>query len=242
MKAWMKKYMKDKSVFVSLVSVGATMTKEAWQTLEKVYKRAERVKQVRLQSLREVMEEKPTIMKGNNQPSFNKITMVEAVVHITRVGEVSPEIDIIWYLDSATSNHMCETSVFYGDEEVVDERVAFGDESKVRMKGRREKSEDFQVFKKFISMVEKATGYFIKALQFDRGEKTTVYFIKALWLDRGGEYMSTSFINFYDEEGARRFLTSPYSPQQNRVAERKNRTILNMIWSMLKSKNMPKEF
>ncbi|GKB66041.1 hypothetical protein Tco_0927453 [Tanacetum coccineum] len=51
--------------------------------------------------------------------------------------EVAPEIDTIWYLDTAASNHM------YGDKlllvemkEVVDERVAFGDESKVRMKGR----------------------------------------------------------------------------------------------------------
>ncbi|GKA70107.1 retrovirus-related pol polyprotein from transposon TNT 1-94 [Tanacetum coccineum] len=89
----------------------------------------------------------------------------------------------------------------------------------------KEKSEAFEVFKKFKVMVEKTIGYFIKALRSDRG----------------GEYMSTSFINFCDEQGVRRFLTSPYSPQQNRVAERKNQTILNMVRSMLKSKNMPKE-
>ena len=38
------------------------------------------------------------------------------------------------------------------------------------------------------------------------------------------------------------WLHAPYSPQQNGVAERKNRTILDMVRSMLKSKNMPKEF
>ena len=37
-------------------------------------------------------------------------------------------------------------------------------------------------------------------------------------------------------------MTVPRSPQQNGVAERKNRTILNMARSMLKSKKLPKEF
>ncbi|GJZ47234.1 retrovirus-related pol polyprotein from transposon TNT 1-94 [Tanacetum coccineum] len=46
----------------------------------------------------------------------------------------------------------------------------------------------------------------------------------------------------YTDNGIRRFLTAPYSPQQNGVMERKNRTILNMVRSMLKSKKMPKEF
>nr|GEV81771.1 retrovirus-related Pol polyprotein from transposon TNT 1-94 [Tanacetum cinerariifolium] len=44
------------------------------------------------------------------------------------------------------------------------------------------------------------------------------------------------------DNGIRRFLTAPYSPQQNEVVERNNRTILNMVRSMLKTKKMPKEF
>ncbi|KAA0045581.1 copia-type polyprotein [Cucumis melo var. makuwa] len=37
-------------------------------------------------------------------------------------------------------------------------------------------------------------------------------------------------------------MTIPFTPQQNGVVERKNRTILNMARSMLKSKKIPKEF
>lgn len=90
----------------------------------------------------------------------------------------------------------------------------------------KEKSEAFKVFKKFKVMVEKATDRHIKAVRSDRG----------------GEYTSTVFMKYCEEQGIRRFLTAPYSPQQNGVAERKNRTVLDMIRSMLKSKNMSKEF
>lgn len=90
----------------------------------------------------------------------------------------------------------------------------------------KEKSEAFEVFKKFKVMVEKATGRHIKAIRSDRG----------------GEYTSIAFVKYCEEQGIRKFLTAPYTPQQNGVAERKNRTILDMVRSMLKSKKMPKEF
>lgn len=90
----------------------------------------------------------------------------------------------------------------------------------------KEKSEAFEVFKKFKVMVEKATGRHIKAVRSDRG----------------GEYTSMAFMEYCEKQGIRRFLTAPYSPQQNGVAERKNRTILDMVRSMLKSKKMPKKF
>lgn len=42
--------------------------------------------------------------------------------------------------------------------------------------------------------------------------------------------------------GIRRQLTAAYRPQQNGVAERKNRTIMNMVRSMLGKGNIPKTF
>nr|GFC06653.1 retrovirus-related Pol polyprotein from transposon TNT 1-94 [Tanacetum cinerariifolium] len=66
--------------------------------------------------------------------------------------------------------------------------------------------------------------------------------IKSMRSDRGGEFLSKEFNKFCKDNGIRRFLTAPYSPQQNGVVKRKNRTILNMVRSMLKSKKTPKEF
>ena len=73
-------------------------------------------------------------------------------------------------------------------------------------------------------------------------DKTTGEQIKALRSDRGGEYLSNKFRDYCEEHGIRRFYTAPYTPQQNGVAERKNRTIVDMTRSMLKTKGMPKEF
>ncbi|GAU50271.1 hypothetical protein TSUD_131240 [Trifolium subterraneum] len=42
--------------------------------------------------------------------------------------------------------------------------------------------------------------------------------------------------------GIKRQLTTTYTPQQNGVSERKNRTLLNMVRSMLASKHVPKNF
>ncbi|CAJ2633694.1 unnamed protein product [Trifolium pratense] len=89
----------------------------------------------------------------------------------------------------------------------------------------KEKSEVFENFKKFKALVEKESGLVIKAIRSDRG----------------GEFTSNEFLKYCEDNGIRRQLTVPRSPQQNGVAERKNRTILEMARSMLKSKRLPKE-
>ncbi|CAL9016699.1 unnamed protein product [Prunus brigantina] len=75
-----------------------------------------------------------------------------------------------------------------------------------------------------------------------RIEKESGSTIKCLRTDRGGEFTSLEFTNFCSENGIRRQLTAAYTPQQNGVAERKNRTIMNMVRSMLSGKKVPKTF
>ncbi len=51
--------------------------------------------------------------------------------------------------------------------------------------------------------------------------------------DNGTEYVNHEFDGFLNASGIRRQLTVPYKPQQNGVAERANRTIVEMARSML---------
>ena len=88
------------------------------------------------------------------------------------------------------------------------------------------KSETFQAFKKFKALVEKQSGNCIKTLR----------------TDRGGEFLSHEFVEFCEEQGLHRELTAPYTPEQNGVAERKNRSVVEMARSLLKAKELPNVF
>lgn len=61
-------------------------------------------------------------------------------------------------------------------------------------------------------------------------------------IDRGGEFNSAEFNDFCKQHGVKRQLTTTYTPQQNGVAERKNRTMMNLVRAMLSEKKVPKPF
>lgn len=89
----------------------------------------------------------------------------------------------------------------------------------------KEKSEAFDCFKRFKEYVEKQT-------------KAT---IKTFRTDRGGEFTSTEFNRFCKDNGVNRHLTTPYTPQQNGVVERRNRTLMDMTRSLLKAMKVPNQ-
>lgn len=63
--------------------------------------------------------------------------------------------------------------------------------------------------------------------------------IKTVRSDRGGEFVATAFREMCEQAGIKRQLTGPYSPQQNGVVERRNRTVMEISRSLLKSINVP---
>ena len=87
----------------------------------------------------------------------------------------------------------------------------------------KEKSEALEKFESFKSLAEQETRIVVKTLR--------TY--------RGGEIHSHEFKMFCDKHRINRHLTAPYSPQQNGVVERRNRTLLEMTRSMLKHMNVP---
>ncbi|GAU22960.1 hypothetical protein TSUD_247040 [Trifolium subterraneum] len=89
----------------------------------------------------------------------------------------------------------------------------------------KRKSEVFDVFKKFKAMAEKQSDHKLKVLK----------------TDGGGEYVSNAFSEYCEAEGIMHEVIPPYTPQQNGSAERRNRTIMNMVRCMIKGKHLPKE-
>lgn len=87
----------------------------------------------------------------------------------------------------------------------------------------KNKSEALEAFKKFHIMVENG-----------RDER-----IKVLRTDRGGEFVSNDFKAYCEQVGITRHFTTPYTPQQNGVVERRNRTVVEMARSYLKQMKLP---
>ena len=68
------------------------------------------------------------------------------------------------------------------------------------------------------------------------------YQLKILRMDNGGEYMSMEFSDYLKTEGIRHEFTVPKTPEENRVAERLNRTLIESVRSMLVDAQLPHKF
>ncbi|KAK1682572.1 hypothetical protein QYE76_043420 [Lolium multiflorum] len=127
-----------------------------------------------------------------------------------------------WVFDSGCTNHMT------GGRGVLDQfiedinkksSITFGDNSKGKDETHRE----------FITFAKKA-------------QRTYESEIKAIRTDNGTEFKNYTMQEFVDDEGIKHEFSAPYTPQQNGVVERKNRTIIEMARTMLSEFNSPHNF
>ena len=87
----------------------------------------------------------------------------------------------------------------------------------------RHKSNSFEKFKLFKNEVQNQLGKNIKTLRFDKG----------------GEYLSQNFYDHLKDCGIVSQLTPLGTPQWNGVSERRNRTLLDMVRSMMIRTDLP---
>ena len=63
--------------------------------------------------------------------------------------------------------------------------------------------------------------------------------VKVIRSDNGGEYLNSELLNFFQEKGILHETTCPHTPQQNGVAKRKNRHILETTRALLIGAHVP---
>ena len=73
-------------------------------------------------------------------------------------------------------------------------------------------------------------------------EQSTGKRLKVLRSDNGGEYTSKEFEEHLKSNGIVHQRTIPKCPEQNGTAERQNRTLMEMVRSMLASSKLPRRF
>nr|GEY19629.1 hypothetical protein [Tanacetum cinerariifolium] len=90
----------------------------------------------------------------------------------------------------------------------------------------KHKHEVFETFKVFQKEVDNQLGKTIKSLRSDRG----------------GEYMSQEFLDHLKDHGIIAHRTPPYTPQHNGASKGRNKTLLDMVRSMMSQTTLPKSF
>nr|KYP73851.1 Retrovirus-related Pol polyprotein from transposon TNT 1-94 [Cajanus cajan] len=90
----------------------------------------------------------------------------------------------------------------------------------------KNKSEVFQIFVNFFRLVQNQFGKNIKRIRSDNGT----------------EYVNHEFLNFLSHNGIVHELTCVNTPQQNGVAERKNRHLLEVTRALLFQMSVPKNY
>ncbi|KAE9279871.1 hypothetical protein PF001_g24507 [Phytophthora fragariae] len=90
----------------------------------------------------------------------------------------------------------------------------------------KKKAEVLEKFKMFKADMENATGRKIKRLRSDNG----------------GEYTGRLFKEYLSKQGIRHEKTVPYTPQQNGLAERMNRSLVEMARCMLYHEGIDKKW
>ncbi|XP_075473453.1 uncharacterized protein LOC142504481 [Primulina tabacum] len=90
----------------------------------------------------------------------------------------------------------------------------------------REKSDTYDVFKQLLTRISNFHNLKVRRIRTDHGK----------------EFENISFSSFCDRKGISHEFSAPKTPQQNGIAERKNRTLQEMARLMLASKNISKRF
>jgi hypothetical protein len=90
----------------------------------------------------------------------------------------------------------------------------------------QEKSQTQETLKRFLRWAQNEFGLRIKKIRSDNGT----------------EFKNSQIEGFLEEEGIKHEFSSPYTPQQNGVVERKNRTLLDMSRTMLDEYKTPDQF
>nr|GEU94492.1 zinc finger, CCHC-type [Tanacetum cinerariifolium] len=207
----------------------------------------------------------PTLLMAILEDEEQKVSL-----HEEDVGYKETNKDSLWYLDNGASNHMTGVREHFKElNEKVSGKVRFRDGSYIEIKGKGliliECDDEKQriishvyyipILKSNLLSLGQFTEIGCKVVMED--DELRLYdmdnkiFMKVrrqrnrLYKENlriGGEITSNEFMQYCKENGIARQLTAPYSPQQNGVVERRNRTIMSTTRCMIKATNMPQNF
>jgi hypothetical protein len=110
-------------------------------------------------------------------------------------------------------------------------------------------------FRYYVSFVDECTRYSWIFPMINKGEVYSIFVhfhtflvtqfsatLRIFQSDGGGEYISTNFKNYLHTKGIVHQMSCPYTPEQNGLAERKHRHIVETAVTLLQTAHLPHKF
>ncbi|GJY07594.1 ribonuclease H-like domain-containing protein [Tanacetum coccineum] len=143
------------------------------------------------------------------------------------LGNTQMELQDKGVIDSGCSRHITWNMSYLIDYEYIDEEyVAFGENPKRRENHDKKNDETSGILKSFITGIENLVDHKVKVIRCDNGT----------------EFKNREMNQFCEMKGILRQFSVARTPQQNGVAERRNRTLIEAARTMLADSKLPTTF
>ncbi|XP_073268022.1 uncharacterized protein [Populus alba] len=185
----------------------------------------------------------------NKEANYAELNNEEEILLMSHVELYDSNREDSWFLDSGCSNHMCgDKNMFYELNEEFRQLVKLGNNTRMTVLGKGKVKlllNGLQHTVTDVFYVPELKNNLLSIGQLQ--EKGMAILIKSgtckVYHPMRGLIIQTRMtINRMFVLIAKAQLTTTYTPQQNGVAERKNRTMMNLVRSMLTEKKIPKSF
>ncbi|KAL1914282.1 uncharacterized protein VTP21DRAFT_9063 [Calcarisporiella thermophila] len=165
--------------------------------------------------------------KENGKKNESKVLLPVLALRVIR------SIQDAWIVDSGTTQHVC-----YQRDLFTNEHVKIGDNTKIEAFG----IGDIEVSMRLANGedVTFATTN-VPHVPTLAAEKEAGTEIKAFRSDRGTEFVNNAVAKVLQERGIQHQTTTSYTPESNGAAERANRSILEIVRTLLEQSQVPKE-
>ncbi|GBM35607.1 Retrovirus-related Pol polyprotein from transposon TNT 1-94 [Araneus ventricosus] len=183
-------------------------------------------------------ETNPTTFITDSAPITIESSLADPKHTLLANADTRSKAKVSFFIDSGASQHLIndkrlfssldETAdsikIIVADEKIISSQDDYSRYSMIYLLSK--KDEVLSKLKEYVAMTRNKFGRTLKVLRSDNG----------------GEYIGKEIEDFLKEQGIVHQLTVPYSPQQNGVSERKNRTLIEMTRCLLSEANLPQRF
>ncbi|KAI3507960.1 hypothetical protein L1887_22957 [Cichorium endivia] len=193
----------------------------------------------------------PDKQQGQKSDFIQILKYVQNYVSVISKAFYVQDDDVAWWVDSGATSHVCKDLRWFKDYQPIEDGhvVKMGNVATEPIKGLGSILLNF-TSGKYLSLDNVLYCYVYLLHSKDEAlDKFKIYkqqvelhkneLIKVLRTDRGGEYYDPVY---FESTGIIHQTTAPYTPQQNGVAERKNRTLKEMVNSMLSYSGLSEGF